>query len=317
MKVLLVNGSPHEKGCTYTALSEIAVTLEKEGIEAEIFWVGNQAVHGCIACKTCKEKGQCVFDDRVNEFTKKAVEADGFVFGSPVYYASANGTLMSFMDRAFYSAKPGTFYLKPGAAVTSARRAGTTATLDEINKYFQITQMPIISSSYWNMVHGGCAEDVQKDEEGLHTMRTLAKNMAWFLKIKKAGMEAGIPLPGNRGQNFYKLYSIKSMRAGNPAAKDTGGNMVLDDILKLIQQLLSMYKGSGDKERIEAILENTYALIMESEDSDDAVIDFMDAVMFDVDYLIEHRGEIVAQSDNEKENRKRRRKMLDMFREDY
>lgn len=202
MKVLLVNGSPNEKGCTYTALNEIAVTLEKEGIESEIFWVGKKAIYGCIACRTCREKGKCVFDDVVNEFNEKAYNADGFVFGSPVYYASANGTLMSFMDRAFYSAKPGTYYLKPGAAVTSARRAGTTATLDEINKYFQISQMPVISSSYWNMVHGGCAEDVLKDEEGLHTMRTLARNMAWFLKIKEAGIKSGIAFPETEDKIF-------------------------------------------------------------------------------------------------------------------
>lgn len=202
MKVILVNGSPHEKGCTYTALSEVAETLEKEGIESEIFWVGNQAVHGCIACKTCKEKGKCVFDDRVNEFVEKAKEADGFVFGSPVYYASANGTLMSFMDRAFYSAGAGTFYLKPAAAVASARRAGTTVTIDEINKYFQISQMPVISSNYWPMVHGGCAEDVKKDEEGLQIMRTLGKNMAWFLKIKEAGIKAGVSFPETEDKIF-------------------------------------------------------------------------------------------------------------------
>lgn len=202
MKVLLVNGSPNEKGCTYTALSEVATALEKEGIEAEIFWVGVKPISGCIACRACKEKGKCVFDDKVNEFNEKAYEADGFIFGSPVYYASANGTLMSFMDRAFFSAKPGTYYLKPGAAVASARRAGTTATLDEINKYFQISQMPVISSNYWNMVHGGCAEDVLKDEEGLQIMRTLAKNMAWFLKIKEAAEKAGVALPETEDKVF-------------------------------------------------------------------------------------------------------------------
>lgn len=202
MKVLLVNGSPNEKGCTYTALSEVANTLNKEGVETEIFWIGKKVVSGCVACRMCKEKGKCVFDDIVNEFNDKAYEADGFVFGSPVYYASANGSLMSFMDRVFYSAKAGTFYLKPGAAVASARRAGTTATLDEINKYFQISQMPVISSDYWNMVHGGCAEDVMKDEEGLHTMRTLAKNMAWFLKVKEAGVNAGVTLPQTEEKIF-------------------------------------------------------------------------------------------------------------------
>lgn len=195
MKVILVNGSPHEKGCTYTALSEVASTLEKEGIASEIFWVGTRLMAGCIACGVCKKHGKCVFDDKVNEFTEKAERADGFVFGSPVYYASANGTLMSFMDRAFHSSGAGTFYLKPAAAVASARRAGTTVTIDEINKYFQISQMPVISSNYWPMVHGGCAEDVKKDEEGLQIMRNLGRNMAWFLKIKKAGIEAGVPFP--------------------------------------------------------------------------------------------------------------------------
>lgn len=195
MKVLLVNGSPHERGCTYTALSEVAQSLKKEGIDTEIFWVGTKPVSGCIACGACNKIGKCVFEDKVNEFAGKAYEADGFVFGSPVYYASANGTLMSFMDRAFHSAKAGTYYLKPAAAVVSARRAGTTSSLDEINKYFQFAQMPVISSSYWNMVHGSSPEDVKKDLEGLQIMRTLGKNMAWFLKVKEAGEEAGVPRP--------------------------------------------------------------------------------------------------------------------------
>jgi len=196
MKVLLVNGSPHERGCTYTALEEVANTLRKDGIESEIFWIGTKPISGCIACMACKSTGKCVFDDKVNEFVAKAKEADGFVFGSPVYYASANGSLMSFMDRAFYSGgASGCFYLKPAAAVASARRAGTTATLDEINKYFQISEMPIISSNYWNMVHGGCAEDVKKDEEGLQVMRTLAHNMAWFIKMKEAAGKSGVEMP--------------------------------------------------------------------------------------------------------------------------
>jgi multimeric flavodoxin WrbA len=198
MKVLLVNGSPHKKCCTFTALTEVAETLNKEDIDTEIFWVGTKPLVGCTACMKCAGVGKCAFDDRVNDFLDIAPDADGFIFGSPVHYAAASGALTSFMDRAFYSDMMGgkqSFYLKPGAAVVSARRAGTTATFDQINKYFTISQMPIISSRYWNMVHGVTAEDVKKDLEGLQTMRMLARNMAWFLKCKEAGGKAGIPLP--------------------------------------------------------------------------------------------------------------------------
>lgn len=198
MKVLLVNGSPHKNGCTYTALSEVAKTLQSENIETEIFQLGANQISGCIACGYCSKNKKCVFDDCVNEFAEKARGADGFIFGSPVYYASANGSLISFMDRLFYSSggfDRNPFYLKPAAAVVSARRAGTTATLDEINKYFLIKEMPVISSQYWNMVHGSTPEDVMKDEEGLQIMRTLARNMAWFLKLKEAGEKAGVKLP--------------------------------------------------------------------------------------------------------------------------
>lgn len=198
MKVLLVNGSPHEKGCTYTALAEIAKTLQEEEIDSEIFWLGTKPIGGCIACHTCAKTGKCVFDDAVNEFTAKAKEADGFIFGSPVHYAAASGNLTAFMDRVFYSdgcGKGRAFYLKPAAAVISARRAGTTAAFDQLNKYFTISQMPVISSRYWNMVHGYTPEDVQKDKEGMQTMRILARNMAWFLKCKAAAEAAGVPLP--------------------------------------------------------------------------------------------------------------------------
>lgn len=198
MKVLLVNGSPHEKGCTYTALAEIAKTLLEEEIDSEIFWLGTKPIGGCIACHTCAKTGKCVFDDAVNEFTAKAKEADGFIFGSPVHYAAASGNLTAFMDRVFYSdgcGKGRAFYLKPAAAVISARRAGTTAAFDQLNKYFTISQMPVISSRYWNMVHGYTPEDVQKDKEGMQTMRILARNMAWFLKCKAAAKAAGVPLP--------------------------------------------------------------------------------------------------------------------------
>lgn len=198
MKVLMVNGSPHEKGCTYTALEEIAKTLKEEGIDSEIFWLGTKPIGGCISCHTCAKTGKCVFDDAVNEFNEKAKDADGFIFGTPVHYAAASGNITSFLDRVFYSdacAKRRSFYLKPAAAVASARRAGTTATLDQLNKYFTISQMPIISSRYWNMVHGFTPDDVRKDEEGLQAMRILARNMAWFLKCKEAGADAGVPLP--------------------------------------------------------------------------------------------------------------------------
>ena len=198
MKVVLVNGSPHEKGCTYTALNEVAATLNHEGIDTEIFQVGTKPLAGCTACKKCAEMGRCVFNDRVNEFLEIAGNFDGYIFGSPVHFAAASGAITSFMDRAFYvdtrSGKQ-SFYLKPAAAVVSARRAGTTATFDQLNKYFTIKQMPIISSQYWNMVHGATPEEVKKDLEGLQTMRTLGRNMAFFLKCKEAGIKAGIAFP--------------------------------------------------------------------------------------------------------------------------
>lgn len=198
MKVLLVNGSPHKKGCTWTALNEVAKTLNEEGIETEIFWIGIKPLAGCTACNTCARTGRCMFDDTVNEFLDIAKEADGFIFGSPVHYASATGAITSFMDRVFYTnmlAGRGIFAQKPAAAVVSARRAGTTATFDQLNKYFTISEMPVISSRYWNMVHGAQPDDVEKDEEGLQIMRILARNMAFFLKCREAGLRAGVHLP--------------------------------------------------------------------------------------------------------------------------
>jgi multimeric flavodoxin WrbA len=193
-----VNGSPHEKGCTYTALTEVAKTLNEEGIDTEIFWIGKKPLTGCTACKSCTKTGRCAFNDRANDFLDIAKGADGFIFGSPVHYASATGAITSFMDCVFYSDLLGgrqSFYLKPAATVISARRAGTTATFDQLNKYFTLSEMPVISSRYWNMVHGAKPEDVKKDLEGLQIMRVLARNMAWFLKCKEAGMKAGVPLP--------------------------------------------------------------------------------------------------------------------------
>lgn len=195
MKVILVNGSPNAEGCTYTALMEVAKTLEKEGIEAELFQLGKKPVSGCIACFKCRESGRCAIPDKVNEFLEKAGTADGFVFGSPVHFASASGAITSFMDRVFFAPDRNIFYLKPAAAVVSARRAGNTATFDQLNKYFTICQMPVIPSTYWNMVHGWQPSDVMQDLEGLQTMRILARNMAWFLKCKEAGNKAGIPFP--------------------------------------------------------------------------------------------------------------------------
>ena len=195
MKVLLVNGSPHEKGGTYTALSEIAQTLQAEGIEAEIFHIGTKPISGCLACGGCKKTGRCVISDSVNEFAELAKDADGFIFGSPVHYAAMGGAMTSFMDRLFYSIGRPLFYLKPGACIVAARRAGTTAALDQFNKYLTICEMPVISSQYWNMVHGTNPEEVKQDLEGMQVMRTLARNMAWFLRCKEAGMKAGVPFP--------------------------------------------------------------------------------------------------------------------------
>lgn len=194
MKVLLINGSPNAKGCTYTALSEVAKALEENGVETEIAQLGGKPVRGCIGCNGCAGKERCVFDDDVtNEMIAKMESADGLIIGSPVYFASPNGNLMSMLDRMFYAGK--CFAHKPAAAVASARRAGTTVTLDDISKYFGIRQMPVVSSTYWNMVHGSKPEDVLKDEEGMQTMRNLGKNMAWLLKCIESGKQNGIVVP--------------------------------------------------------------------------------------------------------------------------
>ena len=187
MKVLLVNGSPHAKGSTYTALKEVALTLEKEGIETEILQVGHQAVRGCIACGKCREIGHCVFDDVVNEAAEKFEKADGIVVGSPVYYAS---------DKT----------MKVGAAVVSARRGGNTATFDQLNKYFTISGMPVVSSQYWNQVHGNNAEECMQDAEGLQTMRVLGRNMAFLVKSIALGKETyGLPETETRvATNFIR-----------------------------------------------------------------------------------------------------------------
>ncbi|MBO4897166.1 MAG: flavodoxin family protein [Clostridia bacterium] len=194
MKVLLVNGSPHEKGCTYTALCEVEKALKKHGIDSEILQLGTKPIADCVACGTCSKTGKCAFDDLVNETVSKMDSFDGVIFGSPVYYAGPSGRLTSFMDRLFYcGAKK--MQGKPAAAVVSCRRGGASAAFERINKYFLMSNMPVVPSQYWNQVHGACADDVLKDEEGLQTMRTLAENMAYMLKCIKAGEAAGVQKP--------------------------------------------------------------------------------------------------------------------------
>lgn len=196
MKVLLINGSPKAKGCTYTALWEVAEELQKENIKTEIFHIGNKPIRGCTACGGCygDNTGKCIFnDDTVNIALEKAKDADAFVFGSPVHYGGASGAITSFLDRFFYAGDG--FQYKPGAAIVSCRRGGATSAFEQLNKYFTISNMPIVSSQYWNMVHGNTPEEVKQDLEGMQTMRTLGKNMAWLLKSIQAGREAGIALP--------------------------------------------------------------------------------------------------------------------------
>mgnify|MGYP002715332694 CR=1 FL=1 len=196
MKVLLINGSPRVDGCTYTALHEVADSLMQEGIDTEIVWIKREAIRGCIACGKCRKGGgKCAFgNDIVNEVIEKAKHADGFVVGSPVYFASANGALVALLDRAFYAGKQA-FAYKPAAAVASARRAGTTSTIDELNKYFTISHMPIVSSRYWPMIHGSTPAEARRDMEGMQVMRILGRNMAWLLKCIQAGKQAGINIP--------------------------------------------------------------------------------------------------------------------------
>lgn len=197
MKVLLINGSPNPKGCTYTALSEIAGKLKKQDIGAEIFHVGEKPIRGCTGCRWCRKNNnsRCVFnEDTVNLALERAKEADGFIFGSPVHYAAASGQITSFLDRLFHAGSSCLAY-KPGAAIVSCRRGGATAAFEQLNKYFTIANMPVVSSQYWNMVHGNTPDEVRQDLEGMQIMRTLGKNMAWLLKSIQAGKEAGISLP--------------------------------------------------------------------------------------------------------------------------
>jgi len=206
MKVIMINSSPHQHGCTYTALREAAEELARQGIESEILHIGSAAIRGCIACGFCRKNDRCVHDDLINEIAPKLIEADGLIFGSPVYYAGISGQLKSFMDRLFYSYGKKLAY-KPAAAVVSARRGGCSATFDDINKYFTINCMPVVPSQYWNQVHGNTAEEVKQDEEGLQTMRTLAKNMAWLIKCIEMGSRVGLRAPEREPQmrtNFIR-----------------------------------------------------------------------------------------------------------------
>lgn len=198
MKVLLVNGGPHKDGCTHTALQVVAQGLADGGVDADEFWIGNRPIAGCIACHKCRETGTCIFKDVVQDFQAVAPNYDGFVFGSPVHFSGVTGNMKSFMDRAFYSYRRSdndTFRLKPAAAIVSARRAGTTATVEQLDKYFEIQEMPLVTSVYWNEVHGYTPEDVMADEEGVMVMRTLGRNMAWLLKCMDAGEKHGVQKP--------------------------------------------------------------------------------------------------------------------------
>lgn len=207
-KVLLINGSPNEQGCTYTALSEVANTLHQNGVETELLQIGKKPIAGCIACMKCESSGKCVFDDKVNDVLEKLDEYDGIVLGSPVYYAGPAGQLCAFLDRLFFCSGQGDrMDGKLGAAVVNCRRGGASAAFDRLNKYFTISNMPVVPSQYWNDTHGFTPEDVRKDEEGLQTMRVLGQNMAWLLKLRKAGEKSGITAPvyePHVGTNFIR-----------------------------------------------------------------------------------------------------------------
>ncbi|MDD4692759.1 flavodoxin family protein [Eubacterium aggregans] len=197
MKVLLVNGSPHPQGCTATALAEVAKSLESRGIESHSFWLGKEPISGCLGCGACRKTGKCFIDDPVNVFVKEAAQYDGFIFGSPVHFAGASSALSAFMDRAFFIrfGNNSPFAGKPGAAVVSCRRGGASSAFDQINKYFTITGMPVVSSQYWNQVHGTTPEEVVQDAEGMQTMRTLGNNMAWLLLCIEIGKAVGLTYP--------------------------------------------------------------------------------------------------------------------------
>ena len=209
MKVLLVNGSPKKDGCTFTALSEAASALNAEGVQTEILQIGKMPIQGCIDCRRCSELGKCVFDDDiVNVASEKAKESDGFIFGSPVYYAAVSGQLTAFMNRMFFSGG-GAFAHKPGASVVCCRRAGSTAALDQLNKYMLISQMLLVGSQYWCMVHGNSPDEAKRDLEGMQIMRALGRNMAWTLKSIQAGRDAGLALPAREQRCWTNFIGDK------------------------------------------------------------------------------------------------------------
>lgn len=210
MKVAIINGSPRSQSCTKVGLDEVANTLNKNGIETEYFAIGTKPIVGCIACLKCKETKRCVFNDMVNEFGSRIDEFDAFIFGSPVYYAAMSSSLKSFMDRLFYS-QGFKMKHKPGAAVICSRRAGELSTFDQMNKYFSVHSMPIVTSQYWNNIHGSSPEDVALDKEGMQTMRTLATNMAWLLKCINSGKKQGIDYPQHEEQMCTNFIEQKQL----------------------------------------------------------------------------------------------------------
>ena len=195
MRALLINGSPHRRGCTYTALGGVETGLQEEGVQADIMWLGTATISGCQACGKCKATGRCYINDVVNEVLEDLENYDAIVFGTPVHYAAASGAITSFMDRLFHAGNAKLFVGKPAAAVVSCRRGGASATFDQLNKYFTISNMMVVGSQYWNQVHGTSPEEVLRDEEGMQTMRTLGRNMAWLMKCIEAGKNEGITFP--------------------------------------------------------------------------------------------------------------------------
>ncbi len=202
MKILMINGSPNQNGCTYTALSEMAAVFEKNGIETGILWLGKKATPDCIACCKCQQGGGCVFNDEVNDIAARIDDIDGFVFGSPVYYGGPTGRLTSFMDRLFFSIPNEKFAGKLAASVVSCRRGGATSAFQRLNQYYLIENMIVAGSQYWNQVHGSDPEQVKSDAEGLQTMRTLAQNMTWLLQSIKSGRENGVEAPQYEDKTF-------------------------------------------------------------------------------------------------------------------
>jgi len=201
-KILFINGSPNENGCVSTAMDEVIGVLRDSGIETEKLWLGKKAMPDCMACMQCQVKGRCVIEDQVNEVAAQIDDIDGIVVGSPVYYGGPNGRITSFLDRLFFSVPDVKFNGKLGASIVSCRRGGATAAFERLNKYFLIENMHVVGSQYWNQVHGGSAEDVKKDAEGLQTMRTLGRNIAWLLKAIENGKKDGIDIPVHEAKTF-------------------------------------------------------------------------------------------------------------------